>query len=289
VTRGSPWLAWNVDPAVLAALAVAAWAYWRGLRVLWGRGTSRRGVKPWQAAAFGAGLAAVFVALVSPLDALSEDLLSAHMVQHLLLMLVAAPLLVLGSPAIAVSQAVPERWRRRLRVPMRSRALRRLADVLFDPITAWLLALVALWAWHAPVPYRAAVDHDGVHILQHGAFLGTALLFWWGAIQPSGRRRLPRGLDVLYVFGGALQGGALGALFVFAAQPLYPFYAVGARAWGLTPLQDQQLAGVAMWVPSFFVHVAAAAALFVRWLRAAEREVRWEEAKLERPVGVRSG
>ena len=108
------------------------------------------------------------------------------------------------------------------------------------------------------------------------------MLFWWTALQPSGPRRLPRGADVVYVFTGALQSGALGALLAFASQPIYPFYLHRTLGWGLSPLQDQQLAGMLMWVPPFVIYLVAAGALFVRWLRVAELEARREEARGER-------
>lgn len=280
MTARAGWTSWSLDPLVLAGLAAAAWLYARGLGTLWRPGPGR-GVARWRAGAFGAGLLATFVALVGPLDALAEELLTAHMVQHLLLMLVAAPLLVAGSPVLALSQALSPASRRTLRTMGRG-AAGRAARALLHPLWVWLAAAAALFAWHAPALYRASVAHDAVHVLQHATFFGTALLFWWTALQPSGRRRLARGGDVLFVLGGAMQGGVLGALFVFAEQPLYPFYAAGAAAWGLIPLQDQQLAGLVMWVPSFAVYLAVASALFLGWLRAADREALRVDARIER-------
>src|SRR5439155_14282040 len=128
---------------------------------------------------------------------------------------------------------------------------------------AWLLALVALWVWHLPSLYQAALRNEPIHALEHGSFLGTSVLFWWTALSPGGRRRLPRGADVLYVFTGGFQGAALGALLTFASVPLYPFYAHTVGPWGLSPLQDQQLAGVIMWIPSGVIYLAVASGLFV--------------------------
>ena len=277
---------WNLHPSLLLSLAVAGLAYWRGVEALWRPGgtarTVARGVMPWRVAAFGGGLFALVIALVSPLDRMSEELLSAHMVQHLLLMVVAAPLLVLGSPAIVIAQAVPPEWRRRAHRFGRTRPLRSAGRLFTHPLMTWLLATAVLWGWHVPSLYQAALERPAIHVLEHAAFLATAMLFWWTALQPSGPRRLPRGADVVYVFTGALQSGALGALLAFASQPIYPFYVHRAFAWGLSPLQDQQLAGMLMWVPPFVIYLVAAGALFVRWLRLAELDQRRAEARADR-------
>jgi cytochrome c oxidase assembly factor CtaG len=226
------------------------------------------------------GLLAVFVALVSPVAAMSGVLLSAHMGQHFILLMVAAPLLVLGAPGIVLSVALPPTWRQSLHRLGRRRWARVIGRATTNPAVAWLLAGVTLWTWHLPRLYQVALRSEPIHVLEHATFLGTALLFWWTALQPSGRRRLARGADVLYVFTGAFQGMALGALLAFASTPLYPFYVGRARGWGLTPLQDQQLAGVIMWIPSGVIYLVLACVLFVRWMTAMEREVRRDERHL---------
>jgi putative membrane protein len=283
VTPQTVWGAWNPQPAVLAPLALTAWLYARGVRRLWRHGGRGRGVSPAQAACFAGGLLALVAALLSPLDAMAEALLSAHMGQHFLLIVVAAPLLALGSPGVAFATAVPPNWRRAAHRLGRTGILRRAERLLGAPAVAWVLALIGLWVWHLPGLYDAALAHAPVHALEHASFLATALLFWWTAIAPSGRRRLARGADVLYVFTGGFPGAVLGALFVFASTPLYPFYtSVRTMAWGLTPLADQQLAGAIMWVPSGIVFLSLAAWLFVRWLRAMERDMRRIEGRADR-------
>lgn len=282
------WRAWNLQPPLLAVLVLAGLVYWRGVRALWRPGasvrTSGRGVGPRRAASFAGGLLALSIALLSPLDHLSEELLWAHMVQHLLLIVVAAPLLVLGSPALVIGQAMPPPWRRRAHRWARTALLRATGRTVTHPVSTWLLAAAVLWVWHVPSLYQAALEQVPVHVLEHTAFLGAAMLFWWTALQPSGPRRLPRGADVLYVVTGALQSGALGALLAFAAQPIYPFYLHRTSAWGLSPLQDQQLAGLVMWIPPFLIYLTAAGALFVRWLRVAEVEALRMEARADRMV-----
>ena len=280
MTPSTVWGQWNAQPFLLVPLAFVVWLYGRGVRRLWRAGTVGRGVRRWQAGCFGAGMFAVLLALVSPLDAMAEALLSAHMAQHFLLIMVAAPLLVLGSPGVAFGAAVPVTWRRAAHRIGRAGAPRRIAHGFASPVATWSLALVALWAWHLPALYDAALEHLPIHVLEHACFLGTALLFWWTAIAPSGRRRLYRGADVLYVFTGGFQGAVLGALLVFASSPLFPFYSLARTGpWGLTPLSDQQLAGAVMWVPSGIVSLLIAGMLFVRWLGAMERAMRRAEGR----------
>jgi cytochrome c oxidase assembly factor CtaG len=229
------------------------------------------------------------LALISPLDTMAEALLSAHMAQHLVLILAAAPLIVLGSPGLVMAQALPPPWRRRTHGWGRRPLVHGVRRAVTNPVASWAIATSVLWAWHVPSLYQAALESRPVHALEHGSMLGAAILFWWTALAPTGRRRLARGADVLFVFTGALQSGALGALLVFAAQPIYPFYAHRTAAWGLTPLQDQQLAGVIMWVPPFLIYLAAAGALFMAWLRAAEQESARADARSARLVETVGG
>jgi putative membrane protein len=282
------WRTWTLQPVVVIGLAAVTWAYIRGVRILWRAGPAGRGVRRRRVAAFGAGLLAVLVALVSPLDAAADYLLSAHMAQHLLLLVVAAPLLVMGSPVLVLSRIVPGRWREAGRRWSHRGLVGAARRTMTHPVASWVLSTALVWAWHAPVVYDAAVESQLLHVLEHASFLGAGLLFWWVALQPSGPRRLARGADVLYVFAGALQSGALGALLAFAPSPIYPLYVQRSTAWGVSPLADQQLAGVLMWVPTFVVYLVAAGGLFVGWLRAEERNTRRVEARSERGMATPS-
>ena len=248
---------WTLDPPVLVSLLVAGALYLVGAARLLRSAGRGRGVTDRQLFSFAAGWIALVLSLHSPIAAVSEFLFSVHMTQHEILMLVAAPLLVLARPLGVFVWALPASWRAPIGRWTRRPAVAGAWRALTGPLTVWVLHGAALWVWHLPSLYQAAVRNEPIHVLEHASFLGSALLFWWTAVSPSGRRRLPRGADVLYVFTGAFQGAALGALFTFASIPLYPLYAGTVAPWGLSPLQDQQLAGVIMWIPSGVVYLAA--------------------------------
>lgn len=262
------WGAWNLDPLLVGGLVLAAWAYRRGRSP--GPG---RAINTWRARCFAGALVAIAVALVSPLDALSSALASAHMVQHVLLLLVAAPLLALSAPSVPLLRGSPpvvryagHRWRRRLGLT------RSTLRPLRDPVTVWLLHVATLWFWHATVPYDAALDTKPLHILEHASFLITALLFWRVVIGTRAAGRVSNGFGALLVFAMALQSVFLSALLTFAGTPWYSSYAATTDAWHLNPLADQQLAGVIMWIPAGLVYLGAALALLVTWVRTSELE-----------------
>jgi cytochrome c oxidase assembly factor CtaG len=195
------------------------------------------------------------------------------MVQHILLIVVAAPLLVLGiSPALP-AWGLPRSWRRPVLQKVHSmRWVAAAGKLLQSPFAAWALHALALWIWHAPGLYQGALNSAGLHALEHLSFLGTALLFWWVLFRPAGERELGLGAGLLFIFTMALQSGLLGALLSFSPQPWYPAQSGGAAAWGLSPLEDQQLAGALMWVPAGVVYLVAALWLLGRRLLALERE-----------------
>ena len=270
------WRAWSFDPGIVLPLGLAAALYARGLRALWHQAGAGHGIRRWQAGAFAAGWLVLAIALVSPLHELGEALFSAHMAQHELLMAVAAQLLVLGRPVVPFLWGLPIGWRRIAGHWAATSPVRAAWHALTLPSVAWTVHAVAIWAWHAPRLYDAAVTSDLVHALQHASFLGSALLFWWALIH--GRNgRLRYGASVLYVFTTALHTTALGAVLSLAARPLYSAY-VATAAWGLTPLEDQQLAGLIMWVPAGIAYLVAALALMAGWLREAERRTVQSEA-----------
>ena len=263
---------------VPSLLLLLAGAYALGVRRLWlgaGRG---RGVRRWRVWCYDAGLAMLGLALVSPLDAMSETLVSAHMVQHMLLIGAAPPLIVLGLPGVALPWAMPRRarrtvaawWRRAGAVRVHARRAWKAATA---PALVWLPHALVLWSWHAPAAYEAALRRAPLHALEHATFLATAMLLWWSVIRPSRRRRARDGAGFLVVALTMLQTGALGALLAFATRPWYVGDAGGTATWGLTPLEDQQWAGLIMWIPGGMLYLAAAVVLFLAWIGSGPRTV----------------
>ncbi|HET6836607.1 MAG TPA: cytochrome c oxidase assembly protein [Gemmatimonadales bacterium] len=260
------WSAWSFEPAVVAAVVLTAWLYLRGVRALWSTAGRGRGVQLWEAATFGAGWVLLVVGLVSPLHRLGEVLFSAHMAQHELLMAAAAPLLVLGRPIVAFLWGVPMHWRRAAGSWSATKPVRKVWGALTRPVVAWTLHAIAIWFWHAPSLYQATLASDAIHTLQHVSFLGTGLLFWWSLFRGrDGRLGTP--FAVVYLFTTAVHTSLLGALLTFSSRLWYPLYASRTAAWGLTPLEDQQLAGVIMWVPAGLAYVIATLAIAGSWLR----------------------
>jgi cytochrome c oxidase assembly factor CtaG len=266
------WHAWSLEPAVLLGLGAGVWCYLRGVRALWRRAGRGRGVARWRVACYLGGLACVAMALVSPIDRVAEALFSVHMIQHLLLIMAAPPLLTLGEPVLVCLWALPAGARRRVgRAWRRARALRRLWHVVTIPLVAWLLHVVAVWAWHLPGPYDRALRDPATHVAEHLSFLATALVFWWLLTDRRARRRLGVGGAILYLFTAALSETLLGAALSLSRRPWYAAHWGTTTPWGLTPLEDQQLAGLLMWVPAGLVYLVALAPLIVRALSGGQR------------------
>ena len=271
------WNAWSFEPLVVLGLLLSGGLYLGGLKRLWAREIGV-GIRRWEAAAFTSGWLATVAALVSPLHALGGVLFSAHMTQHELLISVSAPLMILGRPLIPFLWALPQSWRRKLGNWSSWDGVSGAWRVLSMPPVAFSLHAIALWAWHLPGPYQSTLNSELMHSLQHLSFLGTALLFWWTVFKVRGSE-LGYGAAVFYLFATALQTGALGALLTFSSHLWYPAYAATTGPWGLSPLEDQQLGGLIMWIPGSVPYVIAGLYVFARWLRAAEaRAVRRESA-----------
>ena len=270
VAPGTLLRAWTFEPGVLLGVAAGAGVYAAGTRRLWRAAGVGRGIARWQALSFALGLTTILVALTSPLDALSDTLFSAHMVQHLLLIMVVPPLLLWGNPVVALLWALPRERRAALLAWWRRSPLRFEWDAISHPAAAWTLHAATFVAWHIPPLFDLALRYDAVHALEHFTFLATALLFWWPVLHPAGRRRLGYGGALLYVFAMFLLSGSLGALLTFTTTLLYA-YGPGIRAWGLSPVQDQQLAGLIMWIPAGSLYILAAAGVVLQWFNADAR------------------
>ncbi len=259
---------WTFDPLVILPLAISGLLYVLGAARLWRRAGPGRGVRPWQAFSFALGWLLLAGALVSPLHWLGERLFTAHMIEHEILMTLAAPLIVLARPGGPALWALPSGWRRALGGLGRWRPLAGLWRVLVRPSVATCLHAVALWAWHGPGLYQAALADLRLHWLQHVSFLATALLFWHALIFGPARRR-GYGAAVLYLLATALHSSLLGILLALAPHQVFPLQTANAPAWGLAPLEDQQLAGLIMGVPVGLVYALAALALAGAWMSQA--------------------
>ena len=229
---------------VLAGLAAAYACGWRRLR------TAGHAPPLWRLALYALGLTTVASALLSPLDDLAAARFSAHMGQHLLLTMMAAPLLLLGNPLPLVLWGLPPSVRWALAAPLRRRARLRavLSALTFLPV-AGLLHVTTVWVWHLPFLYDAAVEHELVHAVEHATFFATALLFWWPIIQPAPRLRPgPHpGFQILYLLVAAAQSTALGMLLAVPERAFYPHYVSVAAALGINAIDDQMLGGGLMW------------------------------------------
>jgi cytochrome c oxidase assembly factor CtaG len=216
--------------------------------------------------------------IVSPIDALADTLLSVHMVQHLILLMVAPPLLVYGRPGLVTFLGLPASSRAGLGGLGARRRLRQAGTVVLNPLVVLVATVAALWGWHLPGPYQAAITHPALHAVEHLTFLVSALAFWALVIDPGPRRRLGYGPAILLVFATMLAGAALGALITFSSTVLYPLYGAGARLWGTTPLADQQVAGALMWIPPGAVLFLTVIVLALRWFEDVDRRVRAAES-----------
>jgi putative membrane protein len=251
-----------------ALLLISALLYAGGLLRLWPH-VHARGQLWWRALAFVAGWSTLVAALLSPLDRAASGSFAWHMVQHEVLMLIAAPLLVIGRALPTFLWALPPRARVTVGLATKAGWLRSCWNVLTAPLSAWLLHAAALWLWHAPALFNAAVTNATVHDWQHATFLVTALIFWHALLHKSARAR--HGMALLYLFTTTIHTGVLGALLTFAGRPLYSTLDAGLReASALSALEDQQLGGLIMWVPGSLVYVAAALWLAARWLRVLD-------------------
>jgi putative membrane protein len=257
---------WEVAPGVLVTLAAIGAVYVQGWRTYHRRVPAR--FPDWRLGAFLGGLVSLWLAAASPADTLAEELLSAHMVQHFLLLSVAPPLLLLGNPLLPVVRGLPSGIRRVIVRPLsHQRWLRRIFHALTHPATAFVVSSVILWGWHVPALYDLALRMPAVHAAEHALFFAGGLLFWWPVVQPwPSRGPWPRGAMIPYLLVADVQNTILAAILTFSDRVLYQWYNTAPRVGSLTPLQDQMLAGVLMWVPMSLVYLVPAVGLTMRLL-----------------------
>jgi cytochrome c oxidase assembly factor CtaG len=266
------WLTqWNPAPSIYIGIALLIALYLYAVGPLRKKYQLADSVKRSQVVLFIVGMLVMFLALASPLDELGDEyLFSAHMVQHLLITLVAPPLLLLGTPG----------WL--LQPLLRKRVLLGIGKVLTHPFVAFFLFNVDFWLWHAPPLYNATLANENLHIFEHMLFIVTAVIYWWPILSPV--KELPRlslGGQVLYLFLSGMPSVALGAGLTFS-PPLYaPYIQQPIRAWGISPVTDQQLGGLIMWVPVNIIVIVIVSILFIRWMLTQDEKQRLQEAQMD--------
>ncbi|MEO8251679.1 MAG: cytochrome c oxidase assembly protein [Chloroflexota bacterium] len=268
-------LEWRFEPIVLAGLAAATIGWWLLARQV----ASAHAGHPhprWRVLSLPAGLAVIGIALTSPIEAYEGQLFSVHMFQHMLLELVAAPLILLGAPATLALRAASPSVRRGLLAVLHSRVV----AVLSFPLLAWLLFAAVNWGWHFSTLYNDALEISWLHDVQHLVFLGAGLLFWWPVIGADPARwRLPHPLRLFYLFLAMPQNSFLGIALMSAPTSLYAHYLTNLRTWGPTPLVDQNVGGMLMWVGGDVVFLTAMGLVVAAWARAEDRRTAREDAR----------
>lgn len=258
----------DVLPFVLLAGATAA--YTMGTGRAWRRCGQWRGVTARETAAGAGALAATLVALGPPLDGWAAHSLTAHMAQHMILILVVAPLLVAAHPVRVLLWSPSPAVRGAARWLYASGPGRWLRGATRQPVAVWVLQVLALWTWHMPAFYQAALRWETVHVLEHATLVAAGCLFWRLIFTRPGRAG--QGATLAVVFATAIQMNVLAALLIFSTAAWYDF--PGTLPFGFSPLQDQQVGGVVMWVPGEVFYVLTAAAVLARWLRSSAPVVR---------------
>jgi len=281
----SLWTLWEFDPLIVFILLASGAVYTLGVRNLWRSAGVGRGITKGEAAYYALGWLSLAVALVSPVHLLGELLFSMHMTQHEILMLVAAPLIVLGRPFVSAAWAVPQGSRQSAGSVVRSPLVDRAWSFISNGAVAWVIHAVALWVWHIPAMFQATLKSDLVHTLQHASFFGTALLFWWAIL--FGKRGLQSyGAGVLYLFTTMVQSGLLGIFLTLTSRVWYPEYSATTELFGLSPIEDQQIGGLIMWIPAGLIYMFAALVMFSGWLRESEKRVVERETRMKAQISA---
>jgi putative membrane protein len=278
-------LGWTWPTLPTLGILAAALLWWRAVRRV-ARAHPGNPVPRWRSATFAGGLLALAIALLSGIERYDTTLFSIHMVQHILLTLVAAPLIALSAPVTLLLRVAAPDVRRRWILPvLHSRVLR----VLSFPVIAWVLFAVVMWVAHFSPLFEAALEDPLIHEVEHALFLGAALLFWWPAVaQDPAPWRMPHPVRAMYVFLQMPQNTFLAVVLLGASAPLYPHYATLDLEWGTTPLADQQLAAGIMWLVGDLLFLAAVLGIVAAWLRAEDRAAARHDRRADAElVGIR--
>jgi putative membrane protein len=266
---------WRWPPFIVIPLLVTAALYGLGATKMLRRAGSWKSSR-WPILWFALGLLSLVIALDSPLHEFGEQLFWVHMTQHEILMLISAPLLVLGRPLLPFLWALPPAWRETAARFGRSRPFKSGWQVVSAPLSAWLLSTLGLWIWHIPWLFDRTLHSDWIHAAQHTTFLVSALLFWWPLVNRT--PLLGYGGGLAYVFTTILHTSVLGALLTFAQRPWYSSYVTTSPGWHLTALEDQQLGGLIMWIPAGTLLLIVALVLLVKWIN--ESQTRWQYTRM---------
>jgi cytochrome c oxidase assembly factor CtaG len=256
---------WSFEPWVVIPVLLVACLYANGSSRLRARGKQTRRAED---ALFWAGLALAAVALISPVHEIGTQIFTVHMIEHELLMVGAAPLLVAARPAAALLWGIPDKLRTGASVLLHARSMRAVWRNVSELWSATAIHTLILWAWHVPSLFHWVLDNEGMHALQHISFLGSALIFWSAVFQYERARH--EGQAIVALFLTSLQAGALGALLTFSKVIWYPFAIDPFPICGLTRFEDQSLAGLIMWIPACSIYVIAALIFMARWLSHME-------------------
>lgn len=258
--------AWSLPWVPLVSLSVALVLYLRGWKLA--RVTRGRELPDWRAACFVAGLISLWVALASPIEALDDYLLAAHMMQHFILMSIAPPLIALGAPVVPILRGVPRVLIRRWLQPVfRAGWLRAVGNTITHPVFAWIAMNVAYLGWHVPAAFEQTFRSEWIHDCEHGCFFATSLGFWWVVLAPwPARVRWRRWAMIPYLLSADILNTVLSATLAFSGRVLYPSYAAAPRICFLTPLKDQVAAGAEMWVLNSLVFLIPAVAIAAKEL-----------------------
>jgi cytochrome c oxidase assembly factor CtaG len=262
---------WSLSILVTLALIVVALIYLRGWYQL--RNALPDLVSVWRVAAFISGVFSLWVAVASPLAALDHQLLTVHMVQHLLLMTVAAPLILLGAPWVALLHGLPQRFMRSVMEPLlRCAAVHGAGCIVTHPLFCWLASAVTVIGWHVPALFKLGLHSEAWHEVEHASFFAAGLLFWWPVVQPwPSVARWPRWSVPLYLFLATLPCDALSAFLAFCNRVVYPHYLSMHRIFNISPLGDQESAGALMWVSVTFAYLVPAAVVTIQMLSPRRR------------------